>query len=833
MHAPFLRSLPLAITAIFALYISVPQLSRGQVTPHQLVHPFFVAIDSQGHVYVSEPEKNRIQKFDSAGNFLAQWGSFGSADGQFNSPQGIVLDSLGNVYVADSGNSRIQKFNANGGFLGKWGTFGTLDTQFHTPMAIALDAANNVYVTDADLKRVQVFNSAGIFLRSWGGSIGTGDGQFSPFQGPLGIAVDTSDNVYVSDTGTNRIQKFTNTGAFLGWAGRCTSGANCDPVSQRSLGFRCTASTCSAPASGSSDGQFLLPTGLAVDSLDNIYVADWVNDRIQKFDSADHFMTKWGSRGRGDGQFRAPIGLGVGLSNNDIYVADTGNNRIQQFTDTGTLIAMWGADMDLLVSASPDPITVLPSQSKTSTLTVESVNKFSGPVKLTATCCFDASASVRTAPTGFSVQLASDQVTVPAGGSTPILLAITTSSSPSFGKFVALIEATNSDLSISRTVGVTFSIVPPPDITLSVSATSLSMFPSQTAKATIKIESNNQFSGDVDLTTSFVGTSPKGLNVQIIPSRLALTSGSSSTATLHFTTMDLPSAGTFTVRVKGVNSTLNLTRTVDVSIDVSCACTETGPFENPEVVQADTSGFSPNSAFQVKPYFVGTTPYIQVVRTSNHSVVVPGTINPAAWGFSPNSQFFVIASNFNGNLSTFDLRVYDLGQAKKTIDTTISFCADTATIACIPLTRVCNCSLDKGNEAVSIDKAGWGFSPDGKTFLLAYAPKPATAKFLLTLYSSETGAPVLSTFRNEWSAFWQFSPCSDLLMLVTQPGTNPTTTDPVIFYSTRQSNTIYHQLMRKPPDNPSARIAKAMDTDYRILLTGMGQSNFSSPQCTP
>jgi DNA-binding beta-propeller fold protein YncE len=59
---------------------------------------------------VLDKSNNRIQKFDSNGNFIMKWGSPGTADGQFNFPDGIAIDSEGNVYVADSDNNRIQVF---------------------------------------------------------------------------------------------------------------------------------------------------------------------------------------------------------------------------------------------------------------------------------------------------------------------------------------------------------------------------------------------------------------------------------------------------------------------------------------------------------------------------------------------------------------------------------------------------------------------------------------------------------------------------------------------------------------------------------------------------
>jgi tripartite motif-containing protein 71 len=108
------------------------------------------------------------------------------------------------------------------------------------------------------------------------------------FSYPSGVAVDSSGNVYVADSGNHRIQKFNSSGSFITkW-----------------------------DSYGPGDGQFYSPYGFAVDSSDNVYVADSENGRIQKFDAAGNFITKWGSYGSGDGQFYSPYGFAVDSSGN-------------------------------------------------------------------------------------------------------------------------------------------------------------------------------------------------------------------------------------------------------------------------------------------------------------------------------------------------------------------------------------------------------------------------------------------------------------------------------------------------------------------------------------
>src|ERR1051326_8401149 len=93
---------------------------------------------------------------------------------------------------------------------------------------------------------------------------------------------------------------------------------------------------------GAADGQFNIPGGIAIDSSGNVYVADVLNHRIQKFSSDGRFITKWGSFGAADGQFLGPSGTAIDTSGN-VYVADTTANRIQKFSSDGRFITKWGS----------------------------------------------------------------------------------------------------------------------------------------------------------------------------------------------------------------------------------------------------------------------------------------------------------------------------------------------------------------------------------------------------------------------------------------------------------------------------------------------------------
>ncbi len=306
------RSRRIVASAIVGVLLSLEALAVDFEEPPSLVlswgrsgsgdgeflYPRGIATDADGNVYVAEESGDRIQKFDSEGNFLAKWGSHGSGDGQFSLPTSIATDAEGRVYVADYYNNRIQKFDGEGNFLAKWGSAGTGDGQFAGPWSLATDADGNVYVSDGDNHRIQKFDRDGNFLTQWG-SYGSGDGQL---RFPHGVATDAGGNVYVADGNNHRIQKFDSVGNFLAKWG----------------------------SSGTGEGQFRYPAGLATDANGNVYVADDNNHRIQKFDGEGSFLTQWGSYGSGDGQFNVPLGVATDVSG-DVYVADSRNNRVVKF----------------------------------------------------------------------------------------------------------------------------------------------------------------------------------------------------------------------------------------------------------------------------------------------------------------------------------------------------------------------------------------------------------------------------------------------------------------------------------------------------------------------
>ena len=247
----------------------------GAAASARFSYPSGIAVDSDGNVYVADNGTSRIRKITASTGIvstLAGDGTDGDVDGaansaKFYSPYGLALDSSGNVYVADYNNHKIRKIDVSTDIvstLAGTGDSGFQDgavAKFSFPSGIAVDSSGNVYVTDNE--RIRKITSAGVvstFAGTGAGGYLDGAADSSKFNNPSSLAVDSSENVYVTDN--ESIRKITSTGIVSTLAG-------------------------SGPYSGYQDGaaassKFSGPNGVAVDSFGNLYVADSVNNRIRK-----------------------------------------------------------------------------------------------------------------------------------------------------------------------------------------------------------------------------------------------------------------------------------------------------------------------------------------------------------------------------------------------------------------------------------------------------------------------------------------------------------------------------------------------------------------------
>ena len=281
--------------------VPVDMFGSGLNGNSNFTFPDSVAVDSKGNVFVVDQGNNRIQKFFPNGTHMLTFGNTGTGLGQLNFPESIAIDSSDNVWVAELFNDRIQKFNENGSALLTFGGTGSTDGFFMSPIAIAINSTDHVFVADQNNNRIQIFNNLGQHLLSVGG-----------FADPSAIAINGSSHIFVLDG--NDITIFDDEGTSLK-----------------------TFTPASTP----------LIFEIAIDSSDNIYVADAANsaNQVIRYDSNFENPSAFGSTGGGDGEFAdtGPTGVAVDSSGN-IYVSDFANHRFQRFDNTLTYQYTVGAN---------------------------------------------------------------------------------------------------------------------------------------------------------------------------------------------------------------------------------------------------------------------------------------------------------------------------------------------------------------------------------------------------------------------------------------------------------------------------------------------------------
>ena len=295
----------LPVTVTFSPGRSATRGSSGDGGPavKTRLTPRDLASDAAGNLYVADADDHRIVKIEPTGTVtaIAGTGESGfSGDGgpaimaQLAVPEGVALDASGNLYVADSFNSRIRKIDSRGtirtiagtGESAFGGDGGPAVEAWLSPVGVALDAAGSLYFADALNNRVRKIDSTGRIRTI----AGTGEDGFSGdggpatkarFDSPEDVALDAAGNLYVADGDNGRIRKIDSTGTVSTIAGTGDSGFGGD----------------GGPAIMA---QFTCPTGVAVDAVGNLYVADACNDRIRKIDSSGRIHT---IAGTGDSGF--------------------------------------------------------------------------------------------------------------------------------------------------------------------------------------------------------------------------------------------------------------------------------------------------------------------------------------------------------------------------------------------------------------------------------------------------------------------------------------------------------------------------------------------------
>ena len=223
------------------------------------------------------------------------------------------------------------------------------------PHDVALNSTGNIYLTDTNTNLIHKYDPNGAWLMSWGGP-GAENGQFNT---PLAITVDAANHVYVTDAFNKRVQKFDQNGNWLlnftppAGGFDVLSGIEADGLgniyvvdNRKHVVYKYNTSgvfQISWGGAGAGDGQFNSPNPITVSPDNNtVYVVDTGNNRVQAFDPTGKYLRQWGSPGSGDGQFNTPWGIGVSPDGTSVYVTDPNNRRVQVFDTQGTYLRQWG-----------------------------------------------------------------------------------------------------------------------------------------------------------------------------------------------------------------------------------------------------------------------------------------------------------------------------------------------------------------------------------------------------------------------------------------------------------------------------------------------------------
>jgi hypothetical protein len=403
-----------------------------------------LAADASGNLYIADYNNGLIKKRDSIGVFTTIAGDGGTDNKQYLEPiaaagvslvrpMGMALDQSGNLYIADKGNSSIRKLQLSSSFIsttaGRAGTlagrgpatFGkasfsgdggqAIDADLQNPFGVAVDSVRNfIYIADTFNSRIRRVDSQGVITTVAGSINGEnadandpGDRNPEGFRGdggpatsamldnPRSVAVDSAGNLYIADTGNNRIRKVDTNGIITTVAGAGPPGYSgdggeatiaklglphavvCDSAGNlyiadtynnvvRKVTFATTnvdttfttlAGT--AGGEGSADGTgsaalFKYPNGVAVDATGNVYIADESNHTIRKITSGGVVTTlagTAGSQGSTDGtgsaaRFASPAGVAADVEGN-VYVADRANHSIRKITSGGVVTTLAGS----------------------------------------------------------------------------------------------------------------------------------------------------------------------------------------------------------------------------------------------------------------------------------------------------------------------------------------------------------------------------------------------------------------------------------------------------------------------------------------------------------
>ncbi|HTW66367.1 MAG TPA: hypothetical protein VME17_17210 [Bryobacteraceae bacterium] len=344
----------------------------GLATSASLNYPSSVAVDPLGNISIADVYNDRVRTVTSggiigtsAGNGTVQFSGDGGPGPQAGLflPFGVAVDAAGDIFVADTDHARIREVTSGGiintiagdGIYGNSGDGGpAANAELDLPVAITTDGSGNLYIADNQNHRIRKVAPGGIISTVAGnGTQGyAGDGGAAinaELSLPTGVAVDPSGNLFIADSGNDRIRRVTPDGVINTVAGNGKAGYSGDggPALNASLNLNGGAAYDS----------------IAVDSAGNLFIADYFNNRIRKVTPGGAITTVAGDGLQGylgDGGLATnasldyPAGVTLDTSGN-LYIADTFNQRIREVLTTAPGAAVSPQQLQFSASSGGAP----------------------------------------------------------------------------------------------------------------------------------------------------------------------------------------------------------------------------------------------------------------------------------------------------------------------------------------------------------------------------------------------------------------------------------------------------------------------------------------------
>ena len=332
-------------------------IDNGPATAAALNGPAAMVADTGGHLYIADYANNCVRQLTLSTGLISTIAGIGISGANGDTGQGTAaaldwptataVDTAGHLFIADQYNQRVREVNLSTGAITTFAGNGTAgytgDTnqataaELNNPMGVAADTSGNLFIADSANNCIRKVNLASGVITTIAGNGTAGyngdniQATAAQLNDPTGVAVDAAGDIFIADCGNNRVREITS-GVITTIAGTGTAGYNGDSI---------LAATARLNA----------PSGIALNAAGNLLIADTANNRIRLVTFSTNYITTVAGNGTaaysGDtGQATAaciinPLGVAADASGN-LFIGDTANNAVREVAPTGVIVTLCG-----------------------------------------------------------------------------------------------------------------------------------------------------------------------------------------------------------------------------------------------------------------------------------------------------------------------------------------------------------------------------------------------------------------------------------------------------------------------------------------------------------